>query len=145
MSKKAGLVWIDAMGERVLHVVTTSAGVGAIETEMQALCNAQVVECWEGLDEIYTVTPSTADYPTTRVTAVLTFADAIGSTAKLYLPAPSSAIFMSDGVTVDPTAISSLITACIGSLVAGSGNTVVSFVGGSAVSTKINAIASLAT
>lgn len=141
--KKAGLVWVDAQGERALHVITTDGGVGPIETELEALSQAGVIECWEGLDETYSPSPGTASYPSVRVTAVLYFTDGAGHVARLLLPAPDSSIFMADGSTVDPAAITSLITACVGRLETAAGTTVTAFAGGQLTSTRFTGISSL--
>jgi hypothetical protein len=129
-SKRAGLVWIDAQGEQVLHVITTATGVGAIEAALAAQSNAGVVECWEGLLEEFSPTPTAAVYPSARSTAILLFRDDVGSTARLYVPAPVSSLFNSAGDTVSPTAAAGIISAAIGNLRAGSGNTVTAFTGG---------------
>jgi len=145
MAKKAGLIWIDAQGERVLNVVTTQSGVGGIEAALEAASNAVVMECWEGLDEIYSASPTTSEYPTVRVMAVLNFIDGTGSRARLYIPSPQSGIFLSDARTVDPTnaLIAAIITAAVGSLLSGAGNTVTAFTGGEILATKISGIASI--
>lgn len=143
MAKKAGLVWIDAQGEKVLHVITTDTGVGAIETALEAKSNAGVVECWEGLDELSSPTPTAATYPTVRATVVLTFTDGVGSFAKLFIPAPVSSIFAADGVSVDPTQIAGIIAAAVGHLVCGSGNVATAYVGGQLLGTRFNAISSV--
>lgn len=139
-ARKAGLIWQDAQGERCLHVITTAAGVGAIESALTAQSNADVIECWEGLDETYTIVPSTSAYPTVRVVAVLMFVDGTGSSGKLYLPAPDAAVFMPDGDTVDPSAVAGIITAAIGSLLSGAGNPVTAFVGGTVLRTKLSGL-----
>jgi len=129
-SKRAGLVWVDAQGEQVLHVITTATGVGPIETALAAVSNAGVVECWEGSLEDFNPTPTAAVYPSARSTAILLFRDDVGSTARLYVPAPVSSLFNSAGDTVSPAAAASIISAAIGNLRAGSGNTVTAFAGG---------------
>jgi len=143
MTKKAGVVWIDAQGERTLNVITTQSGVGGIEAQLSALSNASVVECWEGLDEVYTVSPVVAQYPTVRITAVLLFASASGSVGRLYLPAPIPTIFLSDGITIDPTQITALISAAVGSLICGDGTVAATFSGGQAVRTRFSGLGTL--
>lgn len=129
-TKRAGIVWVDAQGEQVLHVINTASGVGSIESAIAAKSNAGVVECWEGPLEQFNATPVVAVYPTVRNSAVLLFEDDIGSTARLYVPSPVSSLFDHTGDTVDPSAASSIISAAIGNLQAGSGNTVSIFKGG---------------
>lgn len=129
-SKRAGLIWADAQGEQVLHVITTATGVGAIESALAAQSNAGVVECWEGTLEAFSPSPVASTYPSSRSVAILLFRDDVGSTARLYVPAPVSALFNSAGDTVDPTAAAGIIAAAIGNLRAGSGNVVTQFTGG---------------
>lgn len=140
MNRKAGLIWNDAQGERVLHVITTDTGVGSIESSLESHSNAVVCECWEGLDEVYTVSPTVATYPTVRITALLEFNDGMGSTARIYLPSPQADIFLSDGDTVDPSKIPDIIAACIGHLICGSGNVATAFTGGQLIRTKFSGI-----
>jgi hypothetical protein len=140
MNKKAGLVWVDAQGERVLHVVTTDTGVGAIESAIESKSNAVVLECWEGDDEVYSSVPSVSNYHTVRVAAVLEFTDGTGSSARVYIPSPDSSIFSTDGDTVDPSQITSIISACIGHLICGSGNVATAFVQGKILRTKLSGI-----
>jgi len=145
MSKIAGLIWTDAMGEKTLNVVRTSTGVGAIEDALQEYSNAGLTECWEGLDELILTSPSTDAYPTLRVVAKCTFQSATGSTASVYIPAPQTSIFLSDGDTVDPSAIPDLITACVGNLLCGDGTTATMFVGGTIVRTRFSGLVSTTT
>lgn len=136
---------MDAQGQRALNVITTDTGVGGIETALVAASNADIVECWEGLDEVYSPAPSTANYPTLRVAALLTFQDATGSAARLILPSPHDTIFMADNVTVDPTnaEVLAIIAAAVGHLVCGSGSVAVAFVGGQLIQTRLSALSSL--
>lgn len=140
MAKKAGLIWTDAQGERVVHVITTSTGVGAIETALQGHSQAGIIECWEGLDEFLSTAPGTGQYVTVRVTAVLEFTDGMGSSGKLFIPAPDSSIFIAGGDTVDPTAVADVIAAAVGNLICGSGNVATAFTGGWILRTRVNAI-----
>lgn len=133
---------MDAQGEQVLNVINTSTGVGAIESALAAQSNAGVVECWEGTLEQFTPTPVVTTYPTVRVNAVLIFQDDIGSTARLYVPAPLDTLFNHAGDTVDPTAAAGIISAALGNLVAGSGNTVTVFKGGYLTKAPVKALES---
>jgi len=139
-----GVVWIDSQSENVLHVMTTTAGAGTILSDLAALSNAAPSFQWEGDIVDLSPAPVVATYPSVRVTARLFFTDAAtGSIATLYIPAPKPSILLPDGVTVDPSAITTLITDCIGNLVAGSGNTVTMFTGGQLWQQRISGIASL--
>lgn len=142
MSKAATLVWVDAQGETCLHVIRTQTGVGAIETALEEYSQGGVIECWEGTDETYSPTPGTDVYPTVRVVARLIFQGSAGSTASLYIPAPSGSIFLSDGVTVDPSAIPDIITAALGNLLCGNGSVATIFLGGTIIRTRFSGIAS---
>lgn len=141
---RRGVVWIDAQGENLLHVMTGVSSMSAVQSGLAALSNAGPLFDWEAEEDSFSPAPTSSVYPTVRVQAVLIFQDSsTASIAKLYVPAPLSSIFLSDGVTVDPSAIGSLISAVEGVIVAGSGNPVDTFVGGQIIATKINAIASL--
>lgn len=130
MSKRATLVWVDAQTESQLNVITTDLGVGGIEAALENHSSAVVATCSEGILEISSAIPATTTYATCRVNAALRFSDGLGSVATVYIPAPNENIFLSDGVSVDQTMITDIITACIGNLLAGSGNVVTNYLGG---------------
>lgn len=134
------IIWIDAQGQRVLHVVTVASAVGSIETALLNHSQADIVQQFGGTVANASVAPGVATYPTVRVTAVLYFADATGSIGKLFLPAPDANIFLPDGDTVDPTAIPDIISAAVGQLLAGSGSPVVAFTGGKLIQTRFSGI-----
>ena len=136
------MVWVDAQGEQVLHLIVTASGVSSIRTQLQAISNAVVIEDSEGTIVTFSATPTVAVYPTVRQTAMLQYRDATGSIGRLLVPAPVSSIFLSDGVTVDPAAITALNAAVIGSLLAGSSNPVTAFVGGQLVATRFSGVQS---
>lgn len=140
VNKKAGLIWVDAQGQRVLHIITTDTGVGSIEAALEAHSNAAVVECFEGDDEVNVVVTSTSRFPSCRDTVLLNFSDGAGSIARLYLPAPIDDIFLSDGVTVDPSKIGDVISAATSHLLSGAGNLVVAFDGGQLIGTKFSGL-----
>lgn len=144
MATRRDLIWIDAQGENVLHILTGASDMAAVQSNLIALSNADVLTFWQAVESIRTPTPSTGIFPTVRVQAVLTFRDSTtGSLARLFIPAPKESIFLADGSTVDPTAIGGLISAVEGTIIAGSGNPVDQFVGGEIFATRTNAIASL--
>lgn len=141
MSLRGGLNWVDAQGQRVLHVINfTGSGFGSIIAALENHSSAVVNENWGGAVGCNPNLPTTTDYTTVRITAVLIFADATGSTAKLYVPAPNTSIFLADGDTVDPTAIPDIISAAIGTLLSGAGNPVTTFVGGIIQRTRFSGI-----
>jgi hypothetical protein len=95
----------------------------------------------EGDVTVNSSTPTVADYNSSRLTAMLEFRDSrTNSLGRLYVPAPQKSIFLGDGETVDPSAITSLIAAAVGNLVAGSGNTVDQFTGGQLVRARTKPI-----
>jgi hypothetical protein len=143
LSKRATLVWTDAQGEATVRVTTTDTGIGGIETALSNHSNAVVVTCSEGVLEVYSVTPIVATYSTVRVTAQLNFASATGSLGRLWLPSPKSDIFLSDGDTVDPSAITDITSAAIGHLICGDGTVAATFTGGTLIKTPLTAIATL--
>lgn len=142
-NQRRNLVWTDAQGESVLHVISTASGGAAIQSALEGHSNAVVATFWEGTDQETTSSPVVATYPTVRVTTQLIFSNAVGSIAKLYLPSPISSIFLSDKVTVDPLAIGPIIAAALGNLLAGDKTPVTQFVGGQLWQQKITGIASL--
>jgi hypothetical protein len=143
---RRSLIWIDAQGENVLHIVSGNGSLAGVMSHLQALSNAGVSNWWEAPNNALSPTPGTGIYPTVRVQAVLEFRDSTsGSLARLFIPAPLSTIFLGDRTTVDPSAIGGLISAVEGVVLAGSGNPVDQFVGGQIYATRTNAIASLQT
>lgn len=140
---RTGVIWVDAQGERNLNVITTNSGAATIAANLESLSNAVRSFSWENNEVNFSSIPVVATYPTVRVNAQLIYRDATGSLAKLYIPAPISSIFLTDGVTVDPTAIATLTGNVIGELICGSGNVATAFVGGQLIQTRIAGIASL--
>jgi hypothetical protein len=124
-------VWVDAQGKTTAHLLTTAAGAGAVESEIDAVSNAGVLETWEG---VFTVnaTPGAivAPYDSVRDRAVLVFQTASGATARIVVPAPDGAIFMADGETVDPATITALIAAVLADAVTTDGTALTAYVAG---------------
>lgn len=113
-------------------------GLGTLATEIQAVSNALLREATFGPQNFLSGSPTVATYPTVRQTANLFFRDSTtGATARVYIPAPVSSIFLPDGVTVDPTAITALIAAVVAQVISGSGNLVDQFVGGQLEATRV--------
>lgn len=128
---RRALIWQDAQGEQTLHLIRTAAGASAIQTQLLLQSNGVVLEESEGSITTTLAMPATTTYLSVRQVAVLLFRDSrTGSTARLYVPAPLASLFGSTGDAVDPAAAGGIITAALGNLVAGSGNTVDMFVGG---------------
>lgn len=146
MALRRDLIWVDAQGENVLHIMTGASSMAAIMSNLISFSNADVLDWWEATNNARTPTPTVATYPTVRVQAILEFrSSATGSAGRLFIPSPKSSIFLSDGVTVDPSAIGALISAVEGVLLAGDSTTVDQFIGGQIYATRTNAIASLQT
>lgn len=144
MNKRATYVLVDAQGESVVRVVTTNGGIGAIETAIQAHSNGAIVTCAEGNLEIYSSSPVTGTYSTVRVVARISFLSTTGSLGSVFIDSPNSDIFLSsDPDQVDPTAISDLVSACIGNLICGDGTVASTYQGGQIMRTKLSAIATL--
>lgn len=124
-------VWIDVNGFTRLTLINTTTGAATIFADMLALSNAD----WSNLNETgFTVNgapaPTAAQFQTVSDAASLMFLGPAGEKTRLQLPAPHAGIFLADTVTVDPTAISTLIGHCVGTLAVSSGLAVVSFIGG---------------
>lgn len=143
MAVRTGIIWTDPQGESVLHVITSATGAGSIAADLEAKSNAFRSQQFAGTNLHPSSSGTVATYPTVRVTAELIFVNATGSTARIYIPAPQASIFLSDGVTVDPTQITSIISACVGNLLCGDSTPATAFQGGQLLATKLNAIASL--
>jgi len=138
MSDRGFLIYVDGQGEETMHMMVLNTGFGSIISAIQAVTNALIRESSIGARSSISGTPVVATYPTVRQTANLLFRDSTtGSTARVYVPAPVAGIFLPDGVTVDPTTITSLITAVTGQVLAGSGNLVDTFVGGQLEATRV--------
>lgn len=111
---------------------------GSLIAQLNAVSNAFVREQSIGPRVTNSGSATVATYPTVRQTANLMFRDSgTGSMARVYVPAPISGIFLPDGVTVDPTTITSLIAAVTAQVLAGSGNLVDQFVGGQLEATRV--------
>ena len=142
MSDRAVVIWVDSQGEQTLNIYVTASGVSSIRTQIAALSNAVPIESSEGTIAAISGTPTVATFPSVRSNARLHFQAASGSRGSLLIPAPVTSIFLTDGVTVDPTAITALIAAAVGNLLCGDSTVAAMFVGGELVQTKFSGIAS---
>lgn len=124
------IVWIDAGGRTRVTVPCADPSLSTIMAKLQLHSNADVQQWFEGPPTILTPAPVSAAFPDVVDLARLTFTDAFGSLVNLALPAPQGAIFMADSVTVNPSAIADVITACIGHLCSAGGSTVTAYVAG---------------
>src|SRR5579863_2339040 len=119
--------WTDSQGRGRVTLARTLAGATSIENDLNALSQAQIDWCTQGVYETYTVTPGGGQYPSVNDWVALLFQTTAGTQVRLTLPAPSTSIFQADGQTVNPAMISTLITDCVGNLTDDAGNVVVSF------------------
>lgn len=128
MATNRSIVWVDSGGNNTITLVRTSTGAGTIEGDMLALSNADWFNQWEGTLFVNgSPGPTFAQYPSVRQAATLNFLCADGTSAELTIPSPQIGIFLADGVTVDPTTITTLIADCIGNLLSASLSPAVSF------------------
>lgn len=125
------LVWIDASGFTRLTLLNTASGAATLLPSLFALSNADYLNAVENTLSVNgSPSPVTAQYPVVSDSAVLLFQDVAGEQVSIQIPAPKGSVFLADQMTVDPTAVSTLVTAAIGTLVTSSGSAVTSFIGG---------------
>lgn len=124
------IVWIDAGGRTRQTIPCAQPDNSAIMAALENHSNAVVLHWFEGVDNVLTLTPTSAIFPDVRDLARLTFTDSGGSLATIALPAPLANIFLPDSVTVDPTKITDIISAAVGHLCTASGGLVTSYVAG---------------
>jgi hypothetical protein len=129
-TQQSWTVWVDAQGVQSVRSLNGASSTAAIVSALEAYSNATVLTFAEGTVTAPATTPTAAAYPSVTAVAYLIFTDGAGHNARVALVAPQAAIFLSDGVSVDPTAIAPLIAACIGTLQTAAGTTVTAFVSG---------------
>ena len=130
-NQRQSVVWIDAQGVTRQTIFLANATGSTIRAKLLLHSNADTLDWSEGIDHINgSPAPVVATYTSVHDSAVLLFADGSGNQASLALPAPQSAIFLSDTVTVDPSAIADIITAATTYLVNSAGNTVTTYLTG---------------
>lgn len=124
------IVWIDVGGRTRVTLPTADPNSSTIMAKMQLHSQADVFSWFEGPPTFLTPAAAGGVFADVVDLARLTFVDAGGSQVALALPAPSANIFLADTVTVDPSAIADLITACIGTLISSAGNAVTAYLAG---------------
>lgn len=125
------VLWVDAAGGSTISLIRAVTSAASIETELLAVSNADWFNEWEGTLNInLTPSPVAAEYQSVSQQATLVFLCADNTTARVNLIAPKLSIFMADGVTVDPTTITSLIAACVGTLLSATLSPAVAFQNG---------------
>src|SRR5579863_9444651 len=129
MSVSTSIIFIDANGYQTIKLVRTAASPTALIAAIIAVSNAAPVRYWGSAENTYpTPTPTSATYIGGNWVAELTFQCADLSQAVIRLPAPPVGIFYADQFTVDPTTITSLIAAAIGTLVSDTGSLATAYV-----------------
>lgn len=129
-------VFVDGTGRTRLQVIKAGTNPCSILTDILALSNAGTQYNFDGLIDPAMGTPVAAQYQPAQLYANLQFSTATGSILQLQIIAPQVAIFLADGVTVDPAAIATLIAHCIGNLSDGAGNVATAYLGGSLAPSK---------
>ena len=125
------VVWVDGAGGSTITLIRALTSASSIETELLAVSNADWFNEWEGTLNINTSpAPTIASYQSIAQVATLNFLCADGTLAEVRLVAPKLSIFLADGLTVDSTMITSLITACVGTLLSATLSPAASFVAG---------------
>jgi len=129
--KCMSVVWIGAGTGATITRIQTATGADTILTDMLAVSQADFNDKWEG-DLIINSSPAPpgGQYPGLQQQCLLQFLCADNTTAILRLIAPSISIFLADGVTVDSTAIATLIADCVGNLESATGSLATAFLGG---------------
>lgn len=130
VAQRRQIVWIDLGGRTRVTIPCADPNVATIMAKMQLHSQADVQSWFEGPDNVLSPSPAGGAFPDVVDLARLTFTDAAGGLVQLALPAPSSGIFLADSVTVDPSAIADIITACVGHLCTGGGALVTAYVSG---------------
>ena len=123
-------VFIDATGRTRMQVIKALTNPCTILNNVQALSNAAVAYNFDGPIDPQIGTSTAAMYQPAQLYANLLFQTAAGTNINLQIISPKASIFLADNVTVDPSAITALISACIGQLSDGAGNVAITYLGG---------------
>lgn len=125
------VIWVDGAGGSTITLIRADTDASSIETELLAVANSDWFNEWEGALNINTSPlPTIAAYQSVAQRATLSFQCADTTIATVQIVAPKGSIFLADGVTVDPSMITSLITACVGTLLSSTLSPAVTYVGG---------------
>lgn len=134
MTARASVIWLDFNGVTRQTIITSddTMGLGTVWVAAQACSRAQIQTTWASDLGAQVGAATTGNYQSCKMAARLNFQTGAGTIVALTIPAPSSAIFLADGITVDPANadVATLLAACIGVLSDPSGSLAVSFVGG---------------
>lgn len=129
-AQKRYIVWVDAGSRTSATIPCADPDNAAIMAALQNHSGADVLNWFEGPSNLLTPAPSGVEFADVKDLARLTFTDAGGSLVALALPAPNLGIFQADSVTVDPTTIADIISACVGHLCSSAGGLVTAYVAG---------------
>lgn len=130
-------IWVDANGATRLTYLTGNATLSSILTQLVALSNADSLNWTEGTLTAGSASPPGNTYRSVWDSALLTFTDGAGNLTDITLPAPLTSVFKADQETVDPTAITALISAVVGTAVTNAGGVVTAYVAGTRVPKKV--------
>jgi hypothetical protein len=122
-------LWIDVAGREVITLLRGDATLGGIETQVAALSNMGLFQCWEGAIS----TPGNAGGAGTfqaQDWAYIQYACVDGTEARVAIPGPLSSIFLADGRTVDPAALGALDGVVIGLLASASDSLAINRISG---------------
>jgi hypothetical protein len=125
-------IYIDANGMTRQCILNGGVfGLGGVELALIAASNMDVLRSWEGpLTVNGAPAPTVASYQAIADYAALLYQDAVGDQVTVTLPSPKAAIFLADGVTVNPAAVAAVNAAVIGTVQTAAGGTVTLFIGG---------------
>ena len=131
MSLNLSTLFVDAGGGSTITLIRSNLGGSGMLSALLAVSNADYLNHWEGHVAVNaSPAPVAAVNQSVNTQASLVFLCADNSQVTFNIPAPKASIFLADGVTVDQTMITSLITACVGHLVSQSGSTATSYLSG---------------
>lgn len=102
--------WVDSSGNFLLttysYAIAGLTPVSALNPSMRDLSNAAFTGFVHSpIDTSQNQEAGVAVYPSVFQQANMVFGDDVGGTANVVIPAPRSAIFLPDGITVDVTNI----------------------------------------
>jgi hypothetical protein len=126
----AGLVWVDFTGRTRLTIIKAGTDPCTIASAMQLLSNSAILYSWDGFIDPTLGSSLSGQYQAVNTAASLMFQTDSGSVLSLTFPAPLISVFKADKITIDPSLITSIITAAIGNLSDGNGNLASSYLGG---------------
>lgn len=137
-TKQVTFSFVDSLGQYAQSTfLSDTEGLG-VNIGLKNLTNAGILYDVVGArDTTYAKEGGAALYPSVSQVAQLVFSDGAGSTAVLSIPAPISAMFLPDGITVDTsnTQVALLILNALtaGALLSAAGNSVTSYLRGARV------------